>query len=244
MISYVAPRVQADYYSYSAWQSLDPSSVSTSSLGTRLKADLTTAYAKVADARPTVTPADFIVGEFGTARDVTGECAAATRTQKAIEALESWGASYGIFWQAMDNDPANQELFLGYGAYKRDGSMSLSGKTLQTLYATGTATPPAATCAAINDGGVVQGRTFTPVIHQGDVISIFGTNFSPTGNAVWIKQNGVFRSIRAGGSWWYESPAQINATLPAAVVAGDKITVYVTRADGRDSNGQLITVLP
>lgn len=243
VISYVAPKVEADYYSYSAWQSLDPSTISTDAISTRLSADLTTAYGDVAVARPSVTHADFVLGEFGTARDVTGECEAATRDRKAIETLESWGASYGISWQTMDNDPAAGELFLGYGSYKRDGSLALSGGALRNLYTTGTATVPSAGCATINQGGVVQGRTFTPVIHRGDVISIFGANFSSTGNVIWIKQQGKFTAIKAGSPWWFESPTQLNATLPAAVVVGDKVTVYVTRADGRDSNAQVINVL-
>ncbi|MFF1823280.1 hypothetical protein ACFVWG_38625 [Kribbella sp. NPDC058245] len=81
------------------------------------------------------------------------------------------------------------------------------------------------------------------MIHRHDVISIFGANFSSAGNVVWIKQNGKFTAIRAGGSWWYESPTQINAVLPDAVVAGANVTVSVTSFDGRDSNSQVIIVL-
>jgi hypothetical protein len=36
----------------------------------------------------------FLIGEFGAARDISGECDAAVRARAAILALESWGASY------------------------------------------------------------------------------------------------------------------------------------------------------
>ncbi|MFC5825129.1 hypothetical protein [Nonomuraea insulae] len=236
VISYVAPRVDADYYSYSSWQSLGADAG-------RLTRDLSTAYDLVAAARPAVTHANFLVGEFGAARDISGECKAASQVSAAVVALESWGASYGIFWQAYDNDPAGG-LYDGFGAYRRDRSISLSGQTLKNLYATGTPTVPPATCASINAGGVVNGKTFKAVIHPGDVISIFGSNFSASGNIVWIKQGAKIYQVRAGSSWWHESASQINATLPAGVVAGRNLNVYVTRSDGRASNGQLIDVTP
>ncbi|WP_146178498.1 hypothetical protein [Nonomuraea fuscirosea] len=236
VISYVAPRVDADYYSYSSWQSLD-------SDGSRLTRDLTVAYDLVSATRPAVTHANFLVGEFGAARDINGECKAAAQVRATVAALEAWGASYGIFWQAFDNDPASG-IYDGFGAYRRDRSLSLSGQTLENLYATGTPTVPAATCAAINAGGVVNGKTFKPVIHPGDVISIFGSGFSASGNIVWIKQGAKSYQIKAGSPWWHESAGQINATLPAGVVTGRNVNVYVTRSDARVSNGQLIDITP
>lgn len=236
VISYVAPRVDADYYSYSSWQSLGTD-------GTRLTDDLTTAYDFVASTRPSVTHANFLIGEFGAARDISGECGAAARARAAILALESWGASYGIFWQAFDNDPASG-IYDGFGLYRRDRSISLSGDTLKNLYTTGTPAVPVATCATINPGGVVNGTTFKPTIHPGDVISIFGSNFSAAGNVVWIKQGATFHRVAAGSPWWHESASQINATLPAGVVAGDNVNVAVTDAAGHSSNGQLINISP
>jgi hypothetical protein len=236
VISYVAPRVDADYYSYSSWQSLGAD-------GGRLTRDLTTAYDLVAAARPAVTHADFLVGEFGAARDAGGECKAAAQVRAAVVALESWGASYGIFWQAFDNDPAGG-LYDGFGAYRGDRSLSLSGQSLKNLYTTGTPGVPTVTCAAINAGGVVNGKTFEAAVHPGDVISIFGSNFSASGNVVWIKQGARLYQVRAGSPWWHESASQINATLPAGVVVGRNVNVYIARSDGRASNGQLIDISP
>ena len=190
----------------------------------------------MASTRPSVTHANFLIGEFGAARDISGECDAAARARTAILALESWGASYGIFWQAFDNDPASG-IYDGFGLYRRDRSISLSGDTLKNLYTTGTPAVPVATCATINPGGVVNGTTFKPTIHPGDVISIFGSNFSASGNVVWIKQGAAFRRVATGSPWWHESASQINATLPAGVVAGDNVNVAVTDAAGRSPTG-------
>jgi hypothetical protein len=242
VISYVAPKVSADYYSYSSWQSLG-TDTPTSDIATRLTSDLTTAYHFIVAARPSLTPGNFLVGEFGAAREISGECDSAARASAVVGAIESWGASYGIFWQAYDNAPSSG-VYDGFGLYKRNDALSLTGQTFRNLYTTGSATVPAATCGLINVGGVVNGITYSHVIHPGDIISIFGSNFSGSGNTVWLKQGSTFYPVTGGSPNWYESPAQINGTLPAGVVAGSNVDVYVNTANGLDSNGQLINVVP
>jgi hypothetical protein len=41
----------------------------------------------VASTHPSVTHANFLIGEFGAARDISGECDAAARARAAILAL-------------------------------------------------------------------------------------------------------------------------------------------------------------
>jgi hypothetical protein len=245
VVSVVAPNVAVDYYSYSSWQSLgvDTSDIQISA---RLSADLTTAYNWIHPVRTTITASNFIVGEFGSARDIPGwgDCHVAVRAREAINSLEAWGASYGVFWQILDN-PATSGVYTGYGAYKYDGTESLTGQTLGNLYTTGVPTVPAITnCPTINPGGVVNATTYTSYIRVGDTISIFGSNFSTSGNVVHIHDGGTLATVTAGSPWWYESPGQINATLPAGVVANTNVVVYVTDGRGVDSDGQLITVSP
>jgi hypothetical protein len=190
-----------------------------------------------------VVRANFIVGEFGAARDITGECDAANRVRNVVLALESWGAAYGVFWQAYDND-ATAAVYDDFGLYRRDRSMSLPGRTLKALYTTQTPTVPPSTCAAINTGGVVDGTTFKPAIHRGAVVSIFGSDFSASGNVVRLEQASRTYTVAAGSQWWFESTKQINLKLPAGVVAGTIVKVNVVGGNGLESNGQLIDVLP
>jgi hypothetical protein len=242
VISYVAPRVGVDFYSYSSWQSLS-TDTPTADVGTRLSADLTTAYNFVAAVRPGTTHAHFLVGEIGSARDISGECDAANRISKAILAVQSWGAAYGIIWQMYDNVPASG-IYDGFGLHRNDRSVSLAGQTLKNLYTRDAPIVPPATCGSVNPGGIVDGRTFTPRIQRGQVISIFGGRFSPSGNVVWLKQGSRSHAVTIGSQWWYESANQINLTLPAAVVPGTNVKVNVVTANGLVSNGQLIDVLP
>jgi hypothetical protein len=97
------------------------------------------------------------------------------------------------------------------------------------------------TCITINPNGIGNGADFSPnEISAGGVVSIFGTGFvSP--DTVLVRQ-GIFQyTIQAGSPWWYDSPNQINALLPATLAPG-QATVYVRNAAGLLSNGQAITV--
>jgi hypothetical protein len=247
VVSAVIPNVSVDYYSYSSWQSLVPFQTP-SEVAATLQADLTTALGWAAMGDPSVTPARFIVGEFGAPREEAdlGECAAMLRTAAVIPAVASWGASYGVFWQIIDNVPSGtaSDLVVGFGLYKAPGPPSLSAQLFSTLYSTQTATPPPTpSCPSINQGGVVNGVTFTADdIDGGTTIAIFGADFTDAGDVVHVREATEDWDID-GGEYFYESEGQINATLPG-VGAGQSALVYVTNGLGVDSNGQVISILP
>jgi hypothetical protein len=213
----------------------------------RITSDLTFALAPIQKGHPGATAANLIVGELGSARDtpVTNECVSAVRTVAAIDGAISFGASFAIDWQVVDNTPSGDD-FTGFGAYKYDGTESVSGASLHSLLGGATPSPPGA-CPNINTGGVVNGTSYDANIHPGDVLSIFGSGFAPSGNVVHIKQGTQEFIMNKGAQcgkaqcWWYEAPGQINFTLPPGVVSGAGVRIYVSA--GYDSNGQLITVL-
>jgi hypothetical protein len=248
VISVVVPAVDVDYYSYSSWQSLGPDQTP-AEVVTGLQADLTTAlgWAKKHDA--STSPARFLVGEFGAPREETdlGECAAMERTASVIGAIAQWGASYGIFWQIIDNTPPTQpnDFVDGFGLYKASGAASLSAGLFQTLYQTQVSTPPTPpSCPTISQGGVVDGVHYQANdINASTTLAIFGADFSATGDVVHVRQTGMQWDIAAGSPFFYTSASQINATLPG-VFGGQNALVYVTDGNGVDANGQIVAVQP
>jgi hypothetical protein len=247
VVSMVLPKVAVDYYSYSSWQSL-AANQTPAEVASTLQADLTTALGWAQKGAPEATAARFIVGELGAPREEAdlGECAAMLRTAAVIPALTSWGASYGIFWQIIDNVPSGEpnDFVNGFGLYKANGASSLSAQLFQTLYQTQAATPPATpSCPTINQGGVVSSTDFMSTdIAATSTVSIFGKSFTDAGNVVHVREAAQQWDID-GGAYFYESPGQINATLPG-VGAGQNALVYVTDGVGVDSNGQIVPVLP
>ena len=247
VVSVVVPQVDVDYYSYSSWDSLLPS-MNPSQVATTLTADLTTAlgWAKMRD--PSVTPARFLVGEFGAPREQSdlGECAATQRAAGIIGAVTQWGAARGIFWQIIDNTPSGQpnDFVHGFGLYKAGGSASLAAGLFQTLFQTQTPTPPvAASCPVINTGGVVSAADYkTTDIDGGTTLAIFGQGFTDGGDVVHACE-ATQQWDMTGGPAFYTSSSQINATLPG-VGPGQNALVFVTDGDGIDSNGQIIPILP
>jgi hypothetical protein len=238
-ISYVGPRVLVDVYDYSSYQSINAAQ---GLINSTLQADLTTALSKIQARRPAFTAAEFMVGEFGFPRDAFGECNSAARSSEVLNGLEQWGASLGVQWQALDN-PLSLGPWAGFGLYKNSGALSLMGRQFQTLYQTQSITIPPSSCPGIVPNGIVNGVTWDQNYHPGDMISIFGNNtFSSSGNKVQIHQGSNLYTVTAGSMWWYESPNQINAMLPAGVVSGPDVEVYVTDANGIDSNGLLINI--
>jgi hypothetical protein len=98
-----------------------------------------------------------------------------------------------------------------------------------------TATNPAPQISAI-----VDGVTYSYTIYRTSVLTLFGSNFSTWGNTVWIQQGWTW-AVGYGTPWWYESPGQINASLPSGIGQG-WATVYVTNASGQASNTYWIYV--
>jgi hypothetical protein len=258
VVSCVAPNIAADFFSYSSYQSYGINTPD-SQVGSQLKSDLSSALTLIRKNQPSVQPNQLMLGEFGMAREVPqwdpsasvrGECETTGRLSSVISALESWGASYGIFWQVIDN-PASQGPWTGFGLYKYDGTVGLNQRMLGNLYNTGMPTVPSAACDSVNQGGVVNALNYGTHIPQGSIISIFGLSESGHNtDVVHLWADGGRYTIRSGSPAWYDGcgtqnppQCQINATLPAGVVTKEAV-VYVTDSTGVDSDGQLIVISP
>jgi hypothetical protein len=241
IVSTVLPKVDVDYYAYSAWGSIGED-VDTGAIAARVTADLDRAlgFAKVKE------KSRFIVGEFGAEREAStfGECTAAKRIAATVSALTAWGAAYGVFWQIIDNPPSSGALpQIGFGAFKSDLSPTLAGDVLHALYTTENPGVPNSTCPVISQGGVVDGKTYKAPVRAGAVVSIFGDGFSNTAE-VHVVQKNQMAVVSDGTPWFYRDGKQMNFTLPPAIVANDKVLVFVRNGTGPDSNGQYLDVVP
>jgi hypothetical protein len=271
IIDTVAPRVSVDYYSYSAWQTLDVKRLHpTASLAKTLKTDLGFALAKVRSRRPKVQPENFILGEWGFARSIYSECQASRYVEELVRALEGrngFHVSYAIYWQALDNgwrggrrtpcvgdlkdegDPDGQVDWLLYGLFRgRDGEMTLSGSTYQALLHN-QPVPALPRCPAIDPQGVVSPESGTPFLHPGGPIAIAGHGFGNHGNDIMIlqahdrqsKDPNVLLDMSHMGS---ESPQQITATLPTKELHDGCALVWVESGNGVESNAVLVRIKP
>lgn len=211
VIDTVAPRVSVDYYSYSAWQSLDVKRTNPSvSLAQALRNDLGFSLTKVRSRQRQVREENFILGEWGFARSIYNECLAARYTGEMVNALEGPNAfhvSYAIYWQALDNgwrgghrtpcvgglgdpgDPVAQVDWMLYGLFRgRDVTMTLPGSTLQALLH-GQPAPPLSGCPAIDPQGIADPTESASLfLRPGDPITISGQGFSRRGNQILILQ--------------------------------------------------------
>ncbi len=209
VIDTVAPRVTVDYYSYSAWQSLNVKrSDPAASLAQTLRADLGFALAKVRGQRRQVREENFILGEWGFARSLFDECQAARFAGEMIRALEGPNAfrvSYAVYWQTLDNgwrgghrtacsgnlldagETDGAVDWMLYGLFRgRDGEMTLTGSTLQALLRLQTA-PSLSRCPSIDPQGIADpAETATPFLHPGDPITISGQSFGLLDNKVLV----------------------------------------------------------
>lgn len=104
VISYVAPRVNVDYYSYSSWQSISPDKT-TPTLAASLQADMTSALNLVKTGRPEVEARNFILGEYGYNSEIKKytQDDQIERVGVTNRAFASWGGSYTVFWQVIDS---------------------------------------------------------------------------------------------------------------------------------------------
>jgi uncharacterized protein (TIGR03437 family) len=261
VIDYVAPRVTVDYYLYSSFQTLIVKRANPeASLKDELNRDLAFSLARVRPLRPDVGEHNFIIGEFGFARFDYGECNAAKYVSELFDALEAPDAfkvSYAIAWQVMDDGPIwSGDLLGGYGLYRaRNGKpdLTLAGKVFQARLAGENFTIPD-NCPIIRQqppgSGVLDSQTGTPDFHltPDSVMAIYAqgccqnttTPFSATGNTVHFLQ--AFRDFllpRDNPAFFYESPTQINASLPPGRHPGTAL-VYVTDQRGTDSNGHYL----
>jgi hypothetical protein len=211
VIDTVAPRVTVDYYSYSAWQSLDVKRTSPAAdLAQTLRNDLGFALTKVRSRRRDAREENFILGEWGFARSTYSECLAARDVEEMLRAQEGPNAfhvSYAIYWQVLDNgwhgghrtpcvgdlrepgDPAAQFDGMLYGLFRgRDLTTTLPGSTLQA-FLRGQPAPPLPRCPAIDSQGVIDpAGSGSPFLRPGDPITISGQGFARHGNTVLVLQ--------------------------------------------------------
>ena len=127
---YVAPRVDVDYYSYSAWQTVLGAAVQKLHLKDALREDLNFALHHVRVGKLTMKERNFILGEYGFPRAYWGENAVANMMNEmfdAIEAPNAFQVSYAIFWQIIDNAPTYLGGDDGFGLYRsRYGKFDLT----------------------------------------------------------------------------------------------------------------------
>jgi len=260
LIDYVAPQVEVDYYSYSSWESLiQKETVPKDNLKQRYKNDLSFALAIIKASRPEITEHNFIVGEYGFERARYGDCNAANFTGEMFDALEgedSFQASYAVFWQVVDNAPFYGIGVEYFGLYKTSGdqvSLSPIGENFRKHLAgqntmTYTGCPQIRTSpepGILNEEGLANFQ-----INPDTVISIYAqgcctnvtTPFSASGNTVHFDQAARHYQLpRDNAQAFYESPTQINFSMPAARRTG-WTRVYVTDARGYISNAQAIPI--
>lgn len=121
VIDYVGPRVDVDYYSYSAWQTVLGAAVQKLNLKDALREDLNFALHRVRVGKLTMKEHNFILGEYGFLRSYWGENAVANWVNEMFEAIEAPNAfqvSYAIFWQIIDNAPTYLGGDDGFGLYR------------------------------------------------------------------------------------------------------------------------------
>ena len=134
VIDYVAPRVEVDYYSYSAWQTIGEAAIQQRSLKSALRQDLNFALQCARAGNLTLTEKNFIIGEYGFPRTFWGENAAANLVNEmfeAVEAPDAFQVSYAIFWQIIDNAPSYVTSVDSFGLYRsrhREFKLSRSGE--------------------------------------------------------------------------------------------------------------------
>jgi hypothetical protein len=257
VIDYVGPRVDVDYYSYSSWEALSVKSADPgASLKRELAADLGYALGLVKRARPEVKAANFLLGEYGFARTApqNGECRAASYVQELIGALEgkgSFGVSYAVLWQVLDNPPASDPAG-SYGLFRgADGSATLPLAVFRAALKRAKAPAIPRNCPRINpchddpskSCGVVNASGWTPSFSPDSTLAIFGDHFSKGGNTVHVVQGSRRYALPKDGGSFSESAGQIDAALPDGLSKGAAY-VFVTDARGLDSNGQGLDLEP
>ncbi|MBO0726604.1 MAG: hypothetical protein J2P52_13460 [Blastocatellia bacterium] len=261
VIDYVAPQVDVDYYSYSAWDSVNDKQASPDEdLKRRFKNDLGFALSKVKASRPRVTERNFIIGEFGFERTRHGECNAANYLSEFFDAFDgdgSFGVSYAIFWQIIDNRRIYAPVDERFGLFRATGGRlepTLLSETFRKKIAgeqaskyTGCPRIRLEPAGVVNLQGAADFR-----LNPDAVISIHapggGSTFSVSGNTVSFHQAARDFKLpldnKAPGkapnkASWSESPGQIRFSIPAARRPGP-VWLYVTDARGIDSDARTI----
>lgn len=267
VIDRVAPQVNVDYYSYSSWQTVNVKQAApAASLRAALASDLSFALAAVKASHPAVTQAHFILGEYGFARSIYGECAAAGYVRELVESFahaDAFQVSYAVLWQVIDNawrtaDGARAALTacgrvdpLLYGLYRgRDLHQTLLGEELAALLRGGSLALPTH-CPTLTSGSVVNPtESYRPVFGPDSPLSIFGRNFSGDEDEVWVLQaltttpphTLVELSAGVNAAGWHDGTHQINATFPSGVEQPGCALLWVTDARQIDSPAATVSI--
>ncbi|MGH9938544.1 MAG: hypothetical protein ACREAM_20075, partial [Blastocatellia bacterium] len=205
-----------------------------------------------------ITERNFIIGEFGFERAQNGECVAANYLNEVFDVFDdddSFHVSYIIFWQIIDNGRLYGLLNEGFGLFRvRNGQLAptLLSETFRKRIA-GQQVAKHTGCPRIRHWpeppGVLDQHGATDFnLNPDSAISIYapgggqsaGLLFSASGNTVNFNQLARrFELPRDDTAFWFESPTQINLSIPQTRRPGSA-WVYVTDTRGIDSNGQLI----
>ncbi len=253
VIDFVAPRVSVDYYSYSAWQTLDSVYFDPSlNIATELQREMRLAVSLVRATRPQIAEANFILGEFGFERVRFGECRVSSLLHQVLGALEGengLGVSYAIFWQIIDNANLYGVINDRFGLYRTAASglvktrvgvafeRAMNGQGYDTSVACPTIQQPPPAWGIV-DAATGEARFR---LDPDSVLRIRSDSpFSSSSNTVNVAQSGLkFALTSASGGSFAESATQITTQLPSGRRPGET-WVYVTNADGHDSNAQII----
>ena len=246
VIDYIAPRVDVDYYSYSAWQTVSEAAAQQRSLKSALKQDLNFALQYVRTRKLTTKEKNFIIGEYGFPRTVWGENAAANLVNEmfeAVEAPDAFQVSYAIFWQIIDNAPSYVTSSDSFGLYRsrhREFKLSRVGKVFQQRIQGQTVAPFKNNLKIrVPDGNVISREEITSqkLLIEPESVE---AKFSARDNLIRLEQGlqhfTLPRDFAAGFS---ESSSLISTGLPANIRPGEAL-VYVSDGENTESNAQII----
>ncbi len=272
VIDYVAPRVNVDYYAYSAWQTLITAAWQERDFKTALNQDLKFALNQVRSKRASIQEQNFLLGEYGFHRSSWGESAVANlvnATFDAIEAPDAFKVSYAIYWQIIDNTPSYLNGDEGLGLYRsrhNQFTLTRAGLAWQKRIAGQPVTPfeqrPLIRIAENQITRSISGaytpfsfaprlplnlnsQTESTITEQRIRIEALNQNgkFSPSNNAVKVEQ-GIrqYALPRDLPILYSESESQIEVGLPATLRPGSAV-IYVNDRDGIESNTQRIELV-
>ena len=101
-------------------------------------------------------------------------------------------------------------------------------------------------CPQLSSCGVMETNYQTLQISPGDTITLSGTQFSPSGNTVFVEQRVTQHTFQkwalTQNSILNESPFQIIVKLPGDLVADRDTILYVANAAGRESPESIIPI--
>jgi hypothetical protein len=245
VLTEVAPHVDADLWSFSSYEAL---AAPPDQLGAAIHDALDRAYAVIAAAHPDLERAQLMLGEFGFPREAPGygDCSTGQRVATTVAAAQDWGVSYAIFWQLLDNVRKPGEVFFGFGAHRADGSLSLAGEVLADQWEDGRVDAvQSAGCPVVALGGVIDALDYDTKVAAGGYVSLYGLDLAgdrPEDLVVQFAHQDVLVTVDARSPHFFASDAQVNAQVPNVFAPGETVLVWITRGDGLDSGGGLVTI--